>query len=163
MAANAITKSTLRYDKVISPAILSNEANINNITALSIDISDESDGNEITNETYDLSEGQGVELSFYDAHNGRYLVADETCLINGSELEVRFSVPGAMGEKLVCRYLVLDFRKVEGSITTTWPDRSDLGWIYGLPTLEGGNFYVIAFQRFKQDLILGNLAVQFSA
>lgn len=163
MAANAFTKSTLRYDKVISPAILSNEANINNITALSIDISDESDGNEITNETYDLSEGQGVDLSFYDAHNGRYLVADETCLINGSELEVRFNVPGVMGDKLVCRYLVLDFRNVEGSITTTWPDRSDLGWIYGLPTLEGGNFYVIAFQRFKQDLILGNLAVQFSA
>ena len=162
MAANAFTKSTLRYDKVISPAILSNEANINNITALSIDISDESDGNEITNETYEIAQGQGLELSFYDAHNGRYLVADETCLVD-STLEVRFNVPGVMGEKLVCRYLVLDFRNFEGSITTVWPDRTDLAWISGLPTFEGGNFYVIAFQRFKEDLILGNLAVQYKA
>lgn len=162
MAANAFTKSTLRYDKVISPAILSNEASINNITALSIDISDESDGNEITNETYEIAQGQGLDLSFYDAHNGRYLVADETCLVD-STLEVRFNVPGVMGEKLVCRYLVLDFRNFEGSITTVWPDRTDLAWIYGLPTLEGGNFYVIAFQRFKEDLILGNLAVQYKA
>ena len=161
MAANAFTKSTLRYDKVISPAILSNEANINNITALSIDISDESDGNEITNETYETVQGQGeIELSFYDAHNGRYLVADETSLVD-STLDIHFNVPGAMGEKLVCRYLVLDFRKVEGSITVVWPERADLGWVYGLPTLEGGNFYVIAFQRFKQDLILGNIAVQY--
>ena len=161
MDANAFTKSTLRYDKVISPAILSNEANINNITTLSIDISDESDGNEITNETYETVQGQGeIELSFYDAHNGRYLVADATCLAD-STLEVRFNVPGVMGEKLVCRYLVLDFRNFEGSITTVWPDRTDLAWISGLPAFEGGNFYVIAFQRFKEDLILGNLAVQY--
>ena len=163
MAANAFTKSTLRYDKVISPAILSNEANINNITALSIDISDESDGNEITNETYETAQNQGeVELSFYDAHNGRYLVADETSLVD-STLDIHFNVPGAMGEKLVCRYLVLDFRKVKGSVTVVWPERSELKWLYGLPTLESGNFYVIVFQRFKEDLILGNLAIQCTA
>ena len=162
MAANAFTKSTLRYDKVISPAILSNEANINNITALSIDISDETDGNEVTNESYDLAQGQEVELEFHDIHNGRYLMADESNIFD-STLEVTFNIPAEMGEKLVCRYLVLDFRKVEGFVTVVWPERSELKWLYGLPTLESGNFYVIVFQRFKEDLILGNLAIQCTA
>jgi hypothetical protein len=32
--------------------------------------------------------------------------------------------------------------------------------MYGIPDIEAGYFYVLAFQRFAKDLIIGNVAVK---
>jgi hypothetical protein len=80
---------------------------------------------------------------------------------DGYLLNISFEVPTELGAKLVCRYLVLDFRELdkEVNVGTIWPDFS-IKWLYGLPDIQAGYFYVLAFQRFAKDLIVANVAVK---
>lgn len=114
-------------------------------------------------ETTENSQFGSVDINFSDLHNCVYMLADHNSLtsnIDGYELNINFIVP-SMGSKLVCRYLVLDLREIDTSynLMTVWPDFG-IRWLYGVPDIQAGYFYVLAFQRFTEDLIVGNVAVK---
>ena len=74
-------------------------------------------------------------------------------------------IPEELGAKLVCRYLVLDLRNepTETVVATVWNGGDNIRWLYGMPDIQAGYFYVIAFQRFAKDLIIGNVSVKLAA
>jgi hypothetical protein len=92
------------------------------------------------------------------------VLADHNTLTSeegGLMLNINAEVPSELGAKLVCRYLVVDLRELSEDtvVGVTWPE-FPIKWLYGVPDIEAGYFYVLAFQRFSKDLIVGNVAVK---
>ena len=142
------------------------EAYIENLTIKELTVlDDEASGVSVISETYENTENKEVILNFDDEHNGKYAIIDnsnleisEGCKI----LNVHFQIPSQLGNKLVCRYLVLDFRNEseETNIVTVWDNSDSIRWTSEMPDFQGGYFYVIDFQRFAKDLIVGNVRIK---
>ena len=145
------------------------EAYIENLTIKKVTVLEEevSATSEET-ETYENVEFGNITLKFRDEDNCKYLIADDSSLVSEIDyksLLINFEVPVELGSKLVCRYLVLDLRNIEEDIviSTTWPNTSALRWLHGVPDIQAGYFYVLSFQRFAKDLIVGNVSVKLAA
>lgn len=180
--SEAITRTVINQNQVNTPLLVANEAQISkislnnienihaksgfieNLTIKELIVLDEENGNSELSETYeDVSFGD-ITLNFGDEYNCKYLKADHSSLASdesGLVAEINFEVPTELGAKLVCRYLILDLREVsyDTNIGVIWPTQS-IKWLYGIPDIEAGYFYVLAFQRFAKDLIIGNVAVK---
>ena len=142
-------------------SLSSNVAYIKDLVVDKISIADETEGNSIGNETYEVPMFGEVKLNFSDDYNGKYLICNENDLLDDEGIKlitIETEVPQELGTRLVCRYLILDLRAVEDEIITTWP--SEVRWLYGTPLVEAGYFYVFAFQRLAKDLIVGNVNVK---
>lgn len=160
--AEEINTNTLTIGKLGS--IMANCATIKELTVDVLNINDgETSSASENSETTEPAQFNTVNLNFADDYNCVYMMADHntpTSNTDGYELNIDFTVP-TMGSKLVCRYLVLDLRALDTTIPllTTWPDFG-INWLYGVPDIQTGYFYVLAFQRFAEDLIIGNVAVK---
>lgn len=137
---------------------------IENLTIKELTVLDEENRDGDSNETYEEPTFNKVTLNFGDSYNCVYTTANDSILTSNEDglmLTINAEVPTELGTKLVCRYLVLDFRNLsEGTILgVTWPE-FPIKWLYGIPDIEAGYFYVLAFQRFTKDLIVGNVAVK---
>ena len=155
------------FDTIASVQSLNaTEAYIENLTIKELTVlDDEASGVSVISETYENTENKEVILNFDDEHNGKYAIIDnsnleisEGCKI----LNVHFQIPSELGNKLVCRYLVLDFRNEseETNIATVWDNSDSIKWTSEMPDFQGGYFYVIDFQRFAKDLIVGNVRIK---
>lgn len=137
---------------------------IKELTVDVLNINDgETDSSTENSETTEQAQFGEVNLNFADEYNCVYMMAGHNILTSntdGYELNINFTVP-QMGSKVVCRYLVLDLREIDYSynLLTTWPEIG-INWLYGTPDIQAGYFYVLAFQRFAEDLIIGNVAVK---
>ena len=177
-----VTRTFVNQNQINTPLLVANEAKIDKISLDSIDslqakngyienltikeltVLDGEDGNGDSNETYEPATFNEVILKFSDSDNCKYTTADHNILESNEDgylLNISFEVPTELGAKLVCRYLVLDLRELDEEINigTIWPD-FPIKWLYGLPDIQAGYFYVLAFQRFAKDLIIGNVAVK---
>ena len=110
----------------------------------------------------------GIVLDFADNYNCVYTTANEKMLESAEDckiLTINFNIPEILGSKLVCRYLVLDLRNepAENVVATVWNNAINVAWLYGMPDIQAGYFYVIAFQRFAKDLIVGNVSVKLAS
>lgn len=163
----ALTANSAIIDKMISlnaENIQSSNAYIENLTIKTLEILDEENGNSNESETFEDAKFQEVNLNFSDENNCKYVRANESNLesdVDVKLLNINFLVPSKIGSKLVCRYLVLDLRNedVETDIGVIWNNFS-ITWLYGVPEIKAGFFYVLAFQRFSDDLIIGNVAIK---
>lgn len=138
---------------------------IENLTIKKLEVLNEENGNSESSETYEDAGFNKINLNFADDYNCKYTRADESILeseVDARVVNVLFTVPEELGAKLVCRYLILDLRNepVENEISVVWPDNFSITWMYGMPDIQAGYFYVLAFQRFAKDLIVGNVAVK---
>ena len=181
---NDISRTIITTSEVVTPSLKVGEAQIDKISLsnvqyigakeafidkLSINeltvLTDEIEGdNGSTSETYEVVKFNDVSLSFEDSYHSQYLLASSANLTNdtdGKVLNLSFNVPDELGAKLVCRYLVLDLRDLDTStnVAVIWPETS-IKWLYGMPDIEAGYFYVLAFQRFAKDVIVGNVTVK---
>lgn len=172
ISKNSIRTHILNADEINANAL--NIGNLGSITAniatikeLTVDVLNINDGETSSatenSETTETTHFNTINLNFADDYNCVYMMADHTSLtsnIDGYELNIDFTVP-SMGSKVVCRYLVLDLRELDGTLPmmTIWPDFG-IKWLYGVPDIQQGYFYVLAFQRFAEDLIIGNVAVK---
>ena len=134
------------------------------MTIKELTVLDEENGNGDSNESYEEATFNGVMLNFGDGYNCKYTTANDNILTSNEDglmLTINAEVPTELGGKLVCRYLVLDFRNLSEDtvLGVTWPE-FPIRWLYGVPDIEAGYFYVLAFQRFTKDLIVGNVAVK---
>lgn len=177
-----VPRTIINLSEVRTPLLIANDAKINslsldnvtslnaktgyieNLTIKELTVLDEVEGNSESSESYEISTFNEVILNFGDEYNCKYTVTDDTILVSEEEgymLNINAEVPVELGSKLVCRYLVLDFRNLtqDTIIGVTWPE-FPIKWIYGVPDIEAGYFYVLAFQRFAKDLIIGNVAVK---
>jgi hypothetical protein len=174
-----VSKTTVSASEVLTPKLIANEISCDLMTSIhagtlssnvayikdlvvdKISIAGETEGNSIGNETYEVPMFGEIKLDFSDDFNGKYLICNENDLVEDSGvkiLTIDTDVPEELGARLVCRYLILDLRKVETDIITTWP--ANVQWLYGTPLVEPGYFYVFAFQRLAKDLIVGNVNVK---
>lgn len=172
ISKNSIRTHTLNADEINAKAL--NIGNLGSIAVncatikeLTVDVLNINDGETSSatenSETTETTHFNTINLNFADDYNCVYMMADHTSLtsnIDGYELNIDFTVP-SMGSKVVCRYLVLDLRELDGTLPmmTIWPDFG-IKWLYGVPDIQQGYFYVLAFQRFAEDLIIGNVAVK---
>lgn len=183
MSEAAIYKTIISQGQIVTPLLVTNEASIGRISSAAIEdlhstnalienltvkelkiLEDETEGNDDTSETYEEPSMNEVLLKFGDSHNCKYSFADHMTLMPDGDammLTIKAEVPTELGTKLVCRYLVLDLRKLSEDtvVGVTWPE-FPIRWLYGLPDIQAGYFYVLAFQRFTSDLIIGNVAVK---
>lgn len=180
--SEAVTRTLINQTQVNTPLLVANEASIGKIslddieslsvkngfieklTIKELTVLDEENGNSDSNETYEEAIFNNVVLNFSDSYNCKYVIANENILTSnpdGLMLTINAKVPNKLGGKLVCRYLVLDFRNLSEDtvLGVTWPE-FPIKWLYGIPDIEAGYFYVLAFQRFTKDLIVGNVAVK---
>ena len=180
--SEAITRTLINQVQVNTPLLVANEAYISkitldnveslsakngfieNLTIKELTVLDEENGNGDSNESYEESTFNEVMLNFGDGYNCKYTTANENTLTSNEDglmLTINAEVPTELGGKLVCRYLVLDFRNLteDTVLGVTWPE-FPIKWLYGVPDIEAGYFYVLAFQRFTKDLIVGNVAVK---
>lgn len=180
--SEVITRTVINQNQVNTPLLIANEAqvsklslnNIENIQAKSgfienltikeLTVLDEVEGNEDSSETYENATFNQVNLNFGDEYNCKYVLSDHTNLTSedgGVMLNIEAEVPSELGAKLVCRYLVLDLRELSEDtvVGVTWSE-FPIRWLYGIPDIEAGYFYVLAFQRLAKDLIIGNVAVK---
>lgn len=180
--SETVIRTLLNQNEVLTPLLIANEARINNITLDNINslnaksgyienltikeltVLDEEEGNSDSSETYEESIFNEVVLNFGDSYNCKYTTANDNVLTSNEDglmLTINAEVPVDLGSKLVCRYLVLDFRNLSEDtiIGVTWPE-FPIRWLYGVPDIQAGYFYVLAFQRFTKDLIIGNVAVK---
>ena len=180
--SEVITKTVINQNTVMSPLLVANEAQIDKLNLSNIDnlqaksayidnltikelvILEEEGGNSDSSETYEPSLFNKVTLNFRDEDNCKYTTANHETLTSDGEamiLEIEANVPAELGTKLVCRYLVLDLRELDTTVPVgvAWPD-INIKWLYGLPDIEAGYFYVIAFQRFTKNLFIGNVAIK---
>lgn len=188
---SGIAKTLINISEVNTPTLNANVANIGKLSLYDVDnincktgyienltikeltvLEDEVEGAEDSSETYEEATFNNVNINFDDSYNCKYTMADNTILVNDTDckmLTIDFTVPETLGAKLTCRYLVLDMREesVDTDIVTFFPDDTDttwkLKWLYGTPDIQAGYFYVLAFQRFANDLIIGNVAVKIEA
>lgn len=180
--SEAVTRTLINQVQVNTPLLVANEASIGkitlndvesfnakngfieNLTIKELTVLDEENGNGDSNESYEEATFNGVMLNFGDGYNCKYTTANENALTSNEDglmLTIDAEVPTELGGKLVCRYLVLDFRNLSEDtvLGVTWPE-FPIRWLYGVPDIEAGYFYVLAFQRFTKDLIVGNVAVK---
>lgn len=180
--SEAITRTLINQQQVNTPLLVANEAQINkivlsnveniqaktgfieNLTIKELTVLEEESGNGDSNETYEQVKFNSILLNFEDTYNCKYTTANEDNLISNEDglmADIQFEVPTELGSKLVCRYLILDLRELSTDINVgvTWPEQP-INWLYGVPDIEAGYFYVIAFQRFTKDLIVGNVSVK---
>lgn len=175
--SEAVTKTIINQNEVRTPLLVANDVQFNSISSLNakngyienltikeLTVLDEVEGNEDSSETYEKAIFNQVNLNFGDDYNCKYVLSDHNTLTSdegGLMLKINTEVPSELGAKLVCRYLVVDLRELsEGTILgVTWPE-FPIKWLYGVPDIEAGYFYVLAFQRFTKDLIVGNVAVK---
>lgn len=180
--SEAVTRTIINQNQVNTPLLVANEAQINklslnnieniqakngfieNLTIKELTVLDEVEGNGDSSETYETATFNQVNLNFGDDYNCKYTLADNNTLTSeegGLMLNINAEVPSELGAKLVCRYLVVDLRELSEDIVVgvTWPE-FPIKWLYGVPDIQAGYFYVLAFQRFTKDLIIGNVAVK---
>ncbi len=163
LIANEVKLGNLSLDNVDN--IQAKTGYIENLTIKELTVLDEEvEGADAGSESYDEVEFNDITLSFGDDCNNRYLIATHDVLVSnedGKVLEIKFDTPTEMGSKLVCRYLVVDLRELDETVNVgvIWPTQT-IKWLYGVPDIQAGYFYVLAFQRFAKDLIVGNVAVK---
>ena len=180
--SEAVTRTVINQNQVNTPLLVANEAQISkmsldnieniqaksgfieNLTIKELTVLDEVEGNGDSSETYENAIFNQVDLNFGDDYNCKYVLADHNTLTSEEEglmLTINAEVPSELGAKLVCRYLVVDLRELSEDtvLGVTWPE-FPIRWLYGLPDIEAGYFYVLAFQRLAKDLIVGNVAVK---
>lgn len=182
-----IARTTVSISAVNTPLLNANIANIGKLTLTDVDnlqakqafienltikeltvLEDENQGSSNGAESYEEAIFNEVKLSFADDYNCVYTSANETILesdIDGKVLNITMELPEELGAKMVCRYLVLDLRKepTETNVAVVWNGGDNIRWLYGMPDIQAGYFYVIAFQRFTKDLIIGNVSVKLAA
>ena len=182
-----IARTTVSISAVNTPLLNANVANIGKLALTDVDnlqaiqafienltikeltvLEDENQGSSMGAESYEEAIFNEVKLSFADDYNCVYSLANETILesdVDGKLLNITMEIPEELGAKLVCRYLVLDLRKesTETNVATVWNGGDSIKWLYGMPDIQAGYFYVIAFQRFAKDLIIGNVSVKLAA
>lgn len=147
-------------------ALSAKEAFIENLTIRELTVlENDAIGNTNSSETYETATFNEVVLKFADEFNCSYTIADDSILENSDGckiLNINFQIPTELGSRLVCRYLVLDLRNEseDTDVVTVWNNGDSIKWLYGMPDIQAGYFYVIAFQRFAKDLIVGNVAVK---
>lgn len=175
--SEVVTRTVINQNEVRTPLVVANDIKFNNISSLivkngyiesltvkELTYDDEVEGNEDSSETYENAIFNQVNLNFGDDYNCKYVLADHNTLTSeegGLMLNINAEVPSELGAKLVCRYLVVDLREIseDTAVGVTWPE-FPIRWLYGTPDIEAGYFYVLAFQRFTKDLIIGNVAVK---
>ena len=180
--SEAVTRTVINQNQVNTPLLVANEAQISkmsldnieniqaksgfieNLTIKELTVLDEVEGNGDSSETYENAIFNQVDLNFGDDYNCKYVLADHNTLTSEEEglmLTINAEVPSELGAKLVCRYLVVDLRELSEDtvLGVTWPE-FPIRWLYGVPDIEAGYFYVLAFQRLAKDLIVGNVAVK---
>lgn len=180
--SEVIARTVINQNAVRSPLLVANEAQIDKLNLSNIDnlqaksayidnltikelvVLEEEGGNSDSSETYEPSSFNRVTLNFRDEDNCKYTTANHETLTSDGEamiLEIEANVPTELGTKLVCRYLVLDLRELDPAVPVgvAWPD-INIKWLYGLPDIEAGYFYVIAFQRFAKNLFIGNVSIK---
>jgi hypothetical protein len=179
-----VTRTTISISAVNTPLLNANVANIGKLSLTDVDnlqakeafienltikeltvLEEENQGTSKEAETYEEASFNGVVLDFADDYNCVYTTATDSILeadTAGKLLNITFEVPESLGAKLVCRYLVLDLRNEDTStvIGTSYNGAENLKWLYGMPDIEAGYFYVLAFQRLAKDMIVGNVAVK---
>ena len=172
-----VARTVINQNQVRTPLLVANDVQFNNISSLNakngyienltikeLTVLDEVEGNGDSSETYENAIFNQVDLNFGDDYNCKYVLADHNTLTSeegGLMLNINAEVPVELGAKLVCRYLVVDFRELSEDtvVGVTWPE-FPIRWLYGVPDIEAGYFYVLAFQRLAKDLIVGNVAVK---
>ena len=172
-----VSRTVINQNQVRTPLLVANDVQFNNISSLNakngyienltikeLTVLDEVEGNEDSSETYESAIFNEVNLNFGDDYNCKYVLADHNTLTSEDEglmLSINAEVPSELGAKLVCRYLAVDLRELSEDtvVGVTWPE-FPIRWLYGTPDIEAGYFYVLAFQRFTKDLIVGNVAVK---
>jgi len=178
-----ITQTVINQAQVSTPLLIANEVKLKSLSLDNIDniqaktgyienltikeltvLDEEVEGTDAGSESYDEVEFNDITLSFADNYNNRYLISSHNDLVSnedGKVLEIKFDIPNEMGSKLVCRYLVVDLRELDDTVNVgiIWPTQP-IKWLYGIPDIQAGYFYVLAFQRFAKDLIIGNVAVK---
>ena len=175
--SEVVTKTIINQNEVRTPLVVANDIKFNSISSLiaksgyienltikELTVLDEVEGNEDSSETYENAIFNQVNLNFGDDSNCKYVLSDHNTLTSeegGLMLNIDAEVPGELGAKLVCRYLVVDLRELSEDtvVGVTWPE-FPIRWLYGTPDIEAGYFYVLAFQRLAKDLIVGNVAVK---
>ena len=188
---SGIAKTLINVSEINTPTLNANVANIGKISLFDVDnincktgyienltikeltvLEDEVNNNTDSAETYEDAIFSNINVNFDDAYNCKYLRADKNVLVNDSDckhLTIDFTVPENLGAKLTCRYLILDMREepTETDIVAFYPDDTDttwkLRWLYGTPDIQAGYFYILAFQRVANDLIIGNVAIKIEA
>lgn len=182
-----IARTTVSISAVNTPLLNANVANIGKLALTDVDnlqakqafienltikeltvLDEENQGTSMISETYENASFNEVKLSFADDYNCVYTLANETILesdVDGKVLNITMELPEELGAKLVCRYLVLDLRKesTDTNVAVVWNGGDSIKWLYGMPDIQAGYFYVIAFQRFAKDLIIGNVSVKLAA
>lgn len=182
-----ISRTTVSVSEVNTPILNANEAHIakisldnvenlqakeafiENLTIKELTVLDEEvTGSTNTSETFENAIFNEVILNFSDEYNCKYTVADDSILEASDDcklLNISLKLSDDLGSKFVCRYLVLDLRKesTDTVIATVWDNADSVKWLYGMPDIQAGYFYVIAFQRFAKDLIIGNISIKLSA
>ena len=187
---SGIVRTYISSAEVNTPKLNANELNIDKFTTVTADSinspmgfiseltvdklivrDDNTEGNNVGNETYEESIFQDITLNFGDDYNGKYLIANHTALENAEDckfLTINFNVPENLASRLTCRYLVLDLREEaeDTDVVAIYPDDTNttwkLRWLYGAPDIQAGYFYVIAFQRLAKDIIVGNVTLKLS-
>ena len=175
--SEVVARTVINQNQVRTPLLVANDVQFNNISSLmakngyienltikELKYLDEVEGNGDSSETYENAIFNQVNLNFGDDYNCKYVLADHNILTSeegGLMLKINAEVSNELGAKLVCRYLVVDLRELSEDtvVGVTWPE-FPIRWLYGTPDIEAGYFYVLAFQRFSNDLIVGNVAVK---
>lgn len=180
--SEVVARTVINQNEVRTPLVVANDGKFNNIslnnvtslnaksgyieslTVKELNYDDEVEGNGDSSETYETAIFNQVDLNFGDDYNCKYVLADHNTLTSeegGLMLNINAEVPNELGAKLVCRYLVVDLRELSEDtvVGVTWPE-FPIRWLYGTPDIEAGYFYVLAFQRLANDLIVGNVAVK---
>lgn len=180
--SETVTRTLISQNQVYTPLLVANEAEIGkvslnnveslhakdgfieNLTIKELTVLDDPSAQSDSAEVYENAVFNEIILNFTDAYNCKYTIADHTSLESNEDglmVNISAEVPEELGAKLVCRYLVLDLRELasDTNVGVTWPTQP-IKWLYGLPDIEAGYFYVIALQRFTKDLIVGNVTIK---
>ena len=156
---NEISKTFISLQEMKSPKINANEIITNSITVLEGNTNEDVYSN---NEIFYLADSKNIILDFNDSYNGQYIVINENILEEDKMLNVMLQYPNELKNKLVCRYMVFDFRKLDESDNIEINFKNgDIKWLTNFPSqFKGGYFYLLYFQRFGSDLIVGNVFLQ---
>lgn len=182
-----VSRTSISISEVNTPLLNANIANIGKLALTDVEnlqakqayiealtikeltvLDDGTNGSDEGSESYEDATFNEINLSFADDFNCRYTIANENILESDNDcklLNITLTIPEELGAKLVCRYLVLDLRKepVDNVVATVWKGADTVKWLHGMPDIEAGYFYVISFQRFAKDLIVGNISVKIAA
>lgn len=182
-----VSRTSISISEVNTPLLNANVANIGRLALTDVEnlqakqayiesltikeltvLDDGTNGSDEGSESYENAGFNEINLSFADDFNCRYTIANENILESAEDcklLNITLTIPEELGAKLVCRYLVLDLRNepVDNVVATVWNGADSIKWLYGMPDIQAGYFYVISFQRFAKDLIIGNISVKIAA